>query len=376
MRVAIVGAGIGGLATALALHRDGHEVACFERVKELREVGAGVQIAPNAARALRSLGVGDAIDRVGFRPASVVFRRWDDGRVLCRHGGSPEAETLYGAPYYTIHRADLHGVLRDALPASSIRLGARVVGVEHRSDAIELGFEDGARHLADVAVGADGLHSTLRQRFSRAPLPASTLCSFRGLVPIEKVRAPSDDIVLWLGPSRSAASYPVADRRMVSFTLVAPVPAPAAADDAKRAVLAAFAGWDDALRSLVEAADRLVVLPLYDHVPLDRWSEGRLTLLGDAAHAMLPFFAQGAAQAIEDGTALARHLRGVGPGDVQAALARYEAERRPRNDEIAQRSAANGTMLQFPDGELQEGRDRALESLTLGSYAWLFGEAA
>jgi salicylate hydroxylase len=378
LRIAVIGGGIGGLAAAVALLREGHEVVCFERVATLREVGAGVQISPNAAAVLHRLGLAEAVERVAVRPSAVLFRRWDDGRVVGRHGCNPEAEQRFGAPYYTFHRADLHDVLRAAVPSSAIALGSRCVGVEQSADCVEVHFEDGARHTADVVVGADGFHSILRRRISADAPRFSGSCSFRGVVPATEVPSAGEGatIDLWLGPNRSGAAYPVSSGRLVTFTAVAPMGVETVsemvADGRPEEVIAAFAGWHEDFVAILRAAKRTVVLPLYDRAQLPRWVDGRVALLGDAAHPMLPFFAQGAAQAIEDALALAVGLRGAERDSVAEGLQRYEGLRRERTEEVRRRSAENGALLQLPDGESQSLRDMALGAMTLESHAWLF----
>ena len=379
LRVAVVGAGIGGLTAALALRRAGLEVRVFEQAPVLREVGAGIQLSPNATRVLARLGVADALARVAVRPEAIEHRRWQDGRVLLRQPLGDEVEREFGAPYYHVYRPDLLGVLRDALPGDLVRLNRRCVGV---ADG-RVTFEDATTLDADVVVGADGIHSIVRAAVAGADAPRfSGNIAYRGLVAAERLahlglprRGNS-----FLGPNRHFVHYWVAAGRLMNFVAVVPggewrVESWSATGEVADA-LAEFTGWHPQVTTILAAAACTHRWALYDREPLARWRRGRLVLLGDAAHAMLPFMAQGACQAIEDAAVLARCLTSATRDEVPEALARYEAIRAPRATEVQRASRENATLYHLPDGPAQEARDaRYAAHMAAGPFAargWLF----
>lgn len=386
MRVAIVGAGLGGLAAALFLRRAGIDATVYEQSIELREVGAGIVVSPNMARPLRRLGLGDALERIAVRLESGwEFRRWEDGRVLFVQPMGDACEQMYGAPCYVAHRADLHALLKEALPADALQLDRRCVSVAQDDDQVTLTFArkigGEVRVTADAVVGADGIHSLIRDAVEpQAPATFSGSCAFRCLVPREQAPAMALRPVqtLWLGPGRHFVHYPVSGGRMVN--VVAIVPAgdwrgeswtdEGSVDDLARE----FAGWDARLRQLIGAAADTRRWALYDRAPLKRWTAGRITLLGDAAHAMLPYFGQGAAQAIEDAETLAACLAGSAPGSAPDALQRYEQARLPRASEVQRMSRGREVRNHLPDGREQRERDAELaRGDPLRQSAWLYG---
>jgi salicylate hydroxylase len=354
--VGIVGAGIGGLTAALCLLREGLDVQVFEQAPRLGEVGAGVQISPNASRVLHGLGLAGALAATGVRSRAVVQRRWEDGRTLLRT--PPPA----GFPHYQMHRADLIAALSGALSAERFHLGHRLTGVAQSGDEVRAEFAGGRSARFDVLVGADGIHSTVRQALFGADEARFTGCvAYRGVVPAERLRHLGLDVTvqIWLGPGRHFVHYFVRDRRLVNFVAVVERDRWTRESWTDRgetaAALAAYAGWHPQVRQIIGAADETFVWALFDRPPLPRWSAGRVTLLGDACHPMLPFLAQGAAQSIEDGATLAAILRE--PGPVPAALRRYEQARLPRTSRMQAMSAANKTRFHLPDGPAQRERD-------------------
>jgi salicylate hydroxylase len=270
----------------------------YEQAAQLREVGAGVVVAPNAARLLRALGVLDA-----FAEHAVVletgweFRRWQDGSVLSAEDLATRCEALFGERTYTAHRADLLDAVRRAVPASSVRLGKRCVALSQDGPRHTLRFADGASAGADVVIGADGIHSMVRAALTEPVPPAySGLCAFRALVPADEApqfaRRPAQ--TLWLGPGHHLVHYPVSAGKFVNLVAFAPAgnytteswTATATVGE----LLAEFAGWDGRLIALLRAAGTPGRWALLDRAPLTRWSSGTVTLLGDAAHPMFPFF--------------------------------------------------------------------------------------
>ena len=385
MQAIVVGAGIGGLTAALALRAAGLDVTVYEQADELREVGAGVQLAPNATRLLHRLGLADALRRVGVTPEAIEHKRWQDGRILLRQPLGETCEQTFGAPYYHLYRPDLLGVLAEALPAGVVRLGHRCVAMAQNVDAVTLTFDNGASARAQVVVGADGIHSTIRALVVGPESPRfSGSIAYRGLVPAARLA----DLRLphysngWLGPDRHFVHYYVgAGARLLNFVAIVPardwrVESWSATGEVADA-LAEFGGWHETVRTIIAAADRTHRWALYDREPLDTWSVGRVTLLGDAAHAMLPFMAQGACQAVEDAVVLARCLGGARPDAVPSALREYETTRKPRVWDVQRASWRNATTYHLPDGEAQRERDAAwAASAARGPYSergWLFG---
>ncbi|GAA2851565.1 FAD-dependent monooxygenase [Actinoplanes cyaneus] len=374
LRIAVVGCGIGGLAAAGFLHRAGLAVTVYEQARELRTVGAGLMVAPNAARLLRRLGVLERLRRTAVRlDVGWEFRRWRDGTVLSAEDLT-SCEQLYGEHTYTVHRADLLDVLRSCVPAEAIRLGRRCVGVDPCGPLVR--FADGAVAEADVVVGADGVHSVLR---GPAAVTDSGLCAFRALVPADRAppfaRRPAQ--TLWIGPGHHLVHYPISAGRLVNVVAVAPARERRAESWTATATveefLGEFAGWDDRLGELIRAGGTPGRWALLDRAPLPRWTSGRVTLLGDAAHPMFPFFAQGAAQAIEDAAVLARCL-GEGAADPAAALRRYEELRIPRTSRLQAVSHARSHVNHLPDGPEQRARDEALAAGDpLVASGWIYG---
>ncbi|XYH98792.1 FAD-dependent monooxygenase [Sorangium sp. So ce1128] len=379
VRIAIVGGGIGGLTAAQVLLRAGHEVTCFEQVAELREVGAGIQVGPNASRVLHRLGLAEPLAKVAVQPVTFEIKRWDTGRVLSAMPGNPDVSRLYGAPYYTMHRADLHAALRAGVPDAALHLGARCVGVTHGAREVIVRFADGSTHAADAVIGADGLRSQIRRTIADDAPRFSGHVACRVLVPAARVLplASPPAVRIWLGPGQHIVCYPVSGGSLLNLATAIPSRSPAAEswtrEGRREDALARFAGWHEDLHTIMNAADETLQLALYDRAALARPGEGRVTLLGDAAHPMLPFFAQGAAQAIEDAWMLGRCLEGVTPEGVAGALRRYELARARRVAQLQRLSARNGKLFRLPDGLRQLGRDLLLRRLSLESFAWLYG---
>ena len=389
MRIAIVGGGLGGLAAALFLRKAGLDATVYEQVPELREVGAGIVVSPNMVRPLRKIGLGEKLSAFAVRlEAAWEFRRWTDGRVLFVQPMGDECERLYGTHCYVAHRADLVALLQRALPQHPLRLDHRCIDVAQNEHEAELTFASaGGRTTkvsADVVIGADGIHSLVSRAVARQiDARFSGLCAFRCLVPAEK--APEIALrpvqTLWLGPGRHFVHYPISAGRLVN--VVAIVPAGNwrneswTADGEISDLSAQFEGWDHRVQQLIRSAASTKRWAMYDRDPLERWSEGRITLLGDAAHAMLPFFAQGAAQAIEDAVVLADCLQIADAGSVPQALQRYEAIRRPRTSQVQRMSRGREVRNHLPDGPEQERRDSEFASGDpLRQSAWLYGHDA
>ena len=360
----VIGAGIGGTAAAIALRRAGLDVSLFEQTIAQREVGAGIQISPNASRLLARYGLGEAMARAAVRPSAVVFRRWQDGRVLGREELGDPIENRYGAPYYHFHRADLIALLADTFGRKEIKLGRRLVDVEQDESGVTARFEDGTSERGDLLIGADGIHSLVRERLFGEEKPRfSGQIAYRGLAPAERVAhlGLPRDVTNWVGPGGHFVHYFVASGRFLNFVAVSDEATwtreqwsdrGSISDAAKK-----YEGWHPQLATILTAVEETFKWGLFDRNPLPEWTRGRVALLGDACHPMLPFMAQGAAQAIEDGAALAACLKHVA-FDIPPAFRAYVASRKPRATAVQERSRANATSFHLHDGPQQLERDQ------------------
>ncbi len=366
MRVIVVGAGIGGLTAAGLLARAGHETVLVEKARAFGEVGAGIQIAPNASRVLASLGLGEPLAAVGTTAERVVYRRWrDDAEILASPIGDAHLER-YGHPYFNVYRPDLIEVLRQGLTHPErpveVRLGAEVLDVATTADGATVAPADGEVLAADVIVGADGIKSAVRTAlFGAMPGRFSGWLAYRALVPRDRVPDWPIEITNRLGPDRHLVSYFVGrDQRYLNLVCVVPEPSWDLESWTEPGELADlrdhFADWSPAVQAILdEVVEPVHRWALYDREPLDAWTRGRVTLLGDACHPMVPFMAQGACMAIEDAAVLTRCLDdGPTPG---AAIARYERARLPRTADLQRRSWRNCTVFHLPDGPEQRARD-------------------
>jgi salicylate hydroxylase len=351
-RIAVLGAGIGGLTAAAALLRQGFDVDVYEQAGELREAGVGLHLGSNGSRVLHRLGLAGELDRSGVRPAALEVRAFDDGRVFTRQPMGPAWEAEHGAPYYTVQRADLLRLLATLVPERHLHLGRRCTGFAEDADGVRLSFERGPDAGADVLVGADGVHSVVRRAVAgpRPPLSSGT-AAYRGVVPFDELpRLARDTMFVWAGPVSRLLAYPVDAGRLLTFVAVLPEEGDAAeswsAPGDVRTVSEALEGWEPAVREIVAAIGTVGRWALRDRAPLDRWSTARVTLLGDAAHPMLPHHGQGANQAIEDAAALALCL-GQAPRGAhwsERALRRYELVRRPHTTRVQLGSRGGGSL--------------------------------
>ena len=349
-RVLIAGAGIGGLTAALALLQRGFDVEVFEQAEELREVGAGIQLGPNGSRILLALGLGAAMREVVAEAAAKEIRLWNTGETWKLFDLGQDSIDRFGAPYWMVHRGDFHRVLWQAVERTkpgAIHLGARCVSCTERGNGAVLELEDGRRIAGDLVVGADGVHSRLRAHLFDAAMPRFTgLMAWRGIVPMERLPAELRRPVgsNWHGPGGHVVTYPL--RRGTLLNFVGVVEHGDWLSDAwteqgsKEECTADLAGWHPLVHAIIANLDAAYKWALIGRAPMSTWSKGHATLLGDACHPTLPFLAQGAIMAMEDGVVLARCLEAF-PGDVPRALHRYEALRLERTTRVVQGSAAN-----------------------------------
>ena len=354
-RVLVVGGGIGGLFAANALLAHGLRVAVYEQAAALGEVGAGVYVTPNAVRQLERTGLGPAVERWGARVGAES--------AYFRHDGTPIAKVQVADAAgwnacFGMHRADYVELLAANLPDGVVHTGHRAVAYDEAGGVARVRFANGALLEADAVVGADGIHSEMRPFVFPPSKPVfHGTISYRGLVARERLPGwPMDRWQMWAGPSKHFLVFPVRGGAMVNYVGFVPADqemkeswsAPGDPDALRRE----FAGWDPRIGRVLEQVDRTFRWALYDREPLPTWSKGRLTLLGDAAHPMLPHLGQGANQSIEDGMALATILAQASRADVPAALQAYERLRRERVAEVQLGARKHGLRVDSLSGDL------------------------
>ncbi len=300
--VAIVGGGIGGLAAALALRRAGFAVKVYEQARDLAEVGAGLQLSPNAVRVLDRLGLTPMIERVAVAAETFEFCRWDDARLVSMTQLGLPIRQKFGFGYYQVHRADLQSVFLKALPSDCLEVGRRCVDLKEIGERVEIHFADGANAKADIVVGADGIHSRVREMLIGEELPRFTgNIAFRGLVPIERLAhlGLNRTCTMWMGPGGHFIHYFVTAGKLLNVVFIRDETSwtrESWTDHGEIDELrTGYRGWDATVQSIISAMDVTLKWALFDRLPLPRWSFGRVTLLGDACHPMLPYVAQGAA---------------------------------------------------------------------------------
>ena len=371
LKIGIVGAGIGGLAAANALHQAGHDVVVFEQSRQFLRVGADINLTPNAVRALDGLGAGiaQAVRASAARPTHRISRTWDTGEETSRLSMGDEAERKYGAPQLTIHRADLLAALADAFPAERVRFGKRAQSIEARADGgVAIRFTDDSEATQlDVLIGADGIHSVVRNAMFGAESPRFTgVVAFRAVVPTERVKdVPNiQAFTKWWGatPESQIVTFPLNQGRDTFIFATTAQDSwheeswttPGSVDELR----GFYADFHPDARALLDACDSVLKTALYERDPLTAWSLGPMTLVGDACHPMMPFMAQGAGMAIEDGVVLARNLAGVAaPAQVAAALHRYETMRMERASQIQVGSRGNNWLRSGGNADWVYGYD-------------------
>jgi 6-hydroxynicotinate 3-monooxygenase len=344
-KFAIIGAGIGGLALAALLSRQGARVTVYEQAKAFQRIGSGIQMSPNAMRILRALGLEPLLRRMAFQPPAWTNHTWDTGEFLGELNFA-HAEARYGAPYLLLHRGDLHAALFSAVPPDLIAFDKKLVGVDRIGSGLTMRFADGTMAMADAIVGADGVHSRVRELLLGAEEPVFTgRVAHRTVFPTALMGGFAlDTCTKWWGPDRHIVMYPVTASRDETY-LVTGVPDPnwiheswSTAGDMEE-LRAALAGFHQDVQRVLAACPKVHKWALFERDPLPRWSEGPIVLLGDACHPMMPHMAQGGASALEDAAIITRCLGAV--DDIEEAFRRYEATRQERTGRLQLTSREN-----------------------------------
>ncbi len=385
-KILIVGAGIGGLTAALACLKRGFDVEVVEQASELKEVGAGLQLSANGNRALYELGLGDALQRLSCEATGKEIRLWNSGETWKLFDLGAESVERYGYPYFTVYRPDLLGVLIDAVRAikpDAIHLNARCTGFEQDAGGVTLLMEKhGARMCGDALIGADGVHSRIRQGLFGADKPEFTgIMAWRGVIPMDRLPARMRRMVgtNWVGPGGHIVHYPLNAGCLMNFVGVRERSDWQVESWSVRGTTEEFrkdfAGWNEDIQLMIGAVDVPYKWALMTRAPLPQWTMGRVSLLGDACHSTLPFLAQGAVMAIEDGFILARAL--AAHHDAATALKRYEAARIERTTRIVEGAAANAKRFHNPELAHSAGARAYVErewneARVKERYEWLF----
>jgi salicylate hydroxylase len=352
-KILIAGAGIGGLTAALALQDAGFEVRVFERAPLLREVGAGIQLSPNGMRVMDALGLRRALENIAFHPQGLEFRLYQSGFTVMRMPFGEASVRRYGMPYLHLHRADFLDVLSEAVRdrmGDVIETGRTVARVEQTAGGASLIFSDGSREDGDAVIGCDGIHSVVREGLLGPEKPEFTgHVAWRGVIPVERLAGLKLKPVLtsWMSPHGHAVTYFLRRGQLLNFVGVE-VNQNWQSESwtergSKEELRAVFKDWHPTVRGIVEQIDEPYRWALFTRRPLQKWSEGRVTLLGDACHPMLPYMAQGAVMGVEDAYVLRSCLKAE--GDIPAALKRYEELRLKRTARVQATARANGRMF-------------------------------
>jgi 6-hydroxynicotinate 3-monooxygenase len=347
--IAIIGAGLGGLTAAGFLQRAGFPVTVYEQAEAFSRIGAGIILSANVMKVLRRLGIERDLIETGIKPHSYISRAWDTGETLYEIVFDNESEAHFGGPYLNVHRGDLHAVLERVVTPGTIAFNHRLVGLDERSDGVHLTFENGLRTDVAIVIGADGIRSKVREfLLGNEPPRFVGAVAQRAIFPTERLRGfKIPDCTKWWGRDRHILPYFMTSRRDEIY-VIGVVPAAQWDSDAaslpssREEMLQSFADFHSDLRRVLEAADDVSVWPIYDRERNDRWSGGRIVLLGDACHPMRPYMAGGGAMAIEDGVILSRCLNDI--EDYAEAFRWYEATRVDRVSEVQRISIENSWM--------------------------------
>jgi salicylate hydroxylase len=367
MKIAIVGGGIGGLTAALALSQNPYDITVFERSAGIREIGAGVQISPNAGRLLHSLGLGAAYSEISVNPHRVVLRRWEDDSIIRATDLDESFISQHQVPLANVARNELVEIIGNAVAARAnvtLKFSTHVVAVEPGESSSVVLFSDGSSQTFDIVIGADGIHSVVRPCVGGVDKPRfSGSAAYRALVPRSAVEDLPIDVTNRMGPDRHVVSYFIGrNRSHLNLVCISPEDSWESESWTEQGTIedlySRFEGWSSDFLSLLGRVEEPVFRwALYDREPLEQWGIGTTTLLGDACHPMLPFMAQGSCQAIEDAVVLARCLSDVSTSDAASALRRYEDARQGRTAQVQTSSLMNRDLFHMVDGQEQRDRD-------------------
>ena len=368
----MVGGGIGGLTIAIALKQHGIDCKVYEQTAELREVGAAIALSANAMRFYEQWGLGPAFDAVGYEASALIYRDGKTGRVIGNHPAGAAYKERYGARYIGIHRAELQKILFTEVGMENIHLNKRLSTIDDTGDCAVLNFEDGSSAEADFVIGADGVRSKVRElMLGYDDYLYAGYSAFRAIVPIESLPSLPDPsaIQFWMGNGCHLLHYPIGGDRTgdVNFFLVQRDPTPwphkewvTPAKDGEQ--LKYFGDWHPAVVEMLSSAKVDTRWAMNYRMMLGRWSKGRMTLLGDAAHSIVPHHGQGANQSIEDAVVLADCIADIGKGSLSDMQNRYEYLRRGRARKVVYASVTTGDMLHLPPGDNRDKRDARLAS--------------
>jgi 6-hydroxynicotinate 3-monooxygenase len=349
-RIAIVGAGLGGIAAALLLRNEGFESVLYEQAPAFSRLGAGIHVGPNVMKVMRRIGLERAMEEMGSHPDYWYSRNWSDGAILSQIPLGDYARKTYGAAYLTVHRGDFHQLMADAVPSGWIQYDKRLTALQERDRNVLLSFADGTTAEADIVIGADGVNSVMREHMLGSELPRYTgYVGHRAVFPasaLAKYDFKFDQCVKWWSEDRHMMVYFVTERQD-EYYYVTGVPqaewdmSKAWVQSSQEEMYEAFAGYHPMVQSLIDACSEITKWPLLERDPLPLWSRGRMVMLGDACHPMKPHMAQGAAMAIEDAAMLARCFKAVGLEDYETAFALYRANRIDRASRVQKVSHDN-----------------------------------
>jgi 6-hydroxynicotinate 3-monooxygenase len=354
IRIAVIGAGLGGMTVAGLLQRAGFNVKVYEQAPAFSRIGAGIHLSANVMTVMKRLGIQQKLVDIGLTPDAFVSRKWDSGDILSELPLGAAGEARFGAPYINVHRGDLHAVLESALDHNTVSFGHRLTSIEESGRSVRLAFENGVTADADLVIGADGVNSKLREFLLGADRPRfSGHIAHRTVFPAALLNGlPIRSCTKWWGSDRHILVYYMTQAKEEVYAVSS---VPAASWDSAESYLpcdrdsfvTAFDGFHPELRQVVAAAPAVTQWPIFDREPVDCWSRGAMVLLGDACHPLRPYMASGAAMAIEDGAVLARCIAEQGADDPAESFRWYEANRMPRTNKVQRISEAN-TWLRGP----------------------------
>jgi 6-hydroxynicotinate 3-monooxygenase len=357
-RIAIVGAGLGGIAAALLLRQEGFESTLYEQAPAFSRLGAGIHVGPNVMKIMRRLGLEQRMEAMGSHPDFWHSRNWNDGALLSEIPLGDYARKTYGAAYLTVHRGDFHQLMVDAVPSGGIQYDKRLTAIDDSGQEVLLRFADGTTAKADIVIGADGVNSVMREHMLGAEAPRYTgYVAHRAVFPasaLAKYNMAFDPCVKWWSEDRHMMVYFVTEKQD-EYYYVTGVPqaewdmSKAWVQSSQEEMYEAFAGYHPMVQSLIDACSDITKWPLLERDPLPLWSRGRLVMLGDACHPMKPHMAQGAAMAIEDAAMLARCFKEVGTEDFETTFALYRANRIERASRVQKVSHDNTWLRENED---------------------------